>query len=190
MNSQKAKTGGSCKIFIQVHKELKKKPGKKHVEWRSLRLWVSRLLNQTGTGAGKSGTDQGEVLLIKHDSTSSNKDRKCTKHPLWQILRKRKKRRSTEKQSSDPLLCQNTHQVYCYRAVNDKPVEGGRQICSLVDTSHNTDQHFSWTVHCRIGILWQTKGVDSSFLWSVFLWMKVYPLCGILLPWLPFQISV
>lgn len=29
MNSQKAKTGGSCKIFIQVHKELKKKPWKK-----------------------------------------------------------------------------------------------------------------------------------------------------------------
>jgi len=46
-------------------------------------IGVSRLHNQTRTGAGKAGADQGKILLIgEHNSTSGNEERKCTEQLL------------------------------------------------------------------------------------------------------------
>jgi len=93
-------------------------------------IGVSRLHNQTRTGAGKAGADQGKILLIgEHNSTSGNEERKCTEQLLWQI--QRKKRKMTGKQSS--YSCWEKWE-YCPRTINQEPMESGSQVLSLADS--------------------------------------------------------
>lgn len=75
---------------------------------------------------------------------------KTEKVPSIHYDRFRERERKSEVLKNKAMIPVRTHtkEVYCTRTVNDKPVESGSQICSLVDTTgHNIDQCFSGIVH-------------------------------------------